>query len=122
MDVRAKASSRFDALLLATIDETLNYVLGESNAKIVYQYLEAEFCKKEEIPQKLDYFSTALHDLIGTGRGQMYGAACIIEATIAEAFALKFGRHFAEKGPFDFPGYINKLKQWFLEKESENIP
>ena len=98
-------------MLLLSIDETMNYVLGEVNAEIIYRYLEAKYCRKEEIPQKLELFSSALRDLIGTGRGQMLGAACILEETIAEAFALKLGKSFGEKHPFDFVAYINRLKQ-----------
>ena len=108
---KVKVSDKFDDLLLLSIDETMKYVLGEANAAIIYRYLEENSCSKEEIPQNLDLFSSALRDLIGNGRGQMLGAACILEETIAETFALKLGKTFGEKHPFDFVGYINRLKE-----------
>jgi hypothetical protein len=117
----ANKSSKFDELLLMTIDETMNYVLGKTNTAIIYRYLEANSCTKEEIPRKLEFYSSALRDLIGNGRGQMLGAACILEETIAEAFALKLGKSFWEEHPFDFPGYVKRLKQIYLQSQIENI-
>jgi hypothetical protein len=113
-------SCKFDELLLMAIDETMNYVLGEANTAIVYRYLEANSCTREEIPRKLEFYSSAIRDLIGNGRGQMLGAACILEETIAEAFALKLGKSFGEEHPFDFPGYVKRLKQTYLQSQIEN--
>jgi len=107
---RTKLSDKFDDLLLTSIDEAMNYVLGKANAAIVYRYLEANSCSKEEIPKKLEVFCSALTDLIGNGRGQMLGAACILEETIAESFAFKLGKTFEKRYPFDFVEYVNKLK------------
>lgn len=111
----AKLSNKFDELLLLAIDETMKYVMGERNAAIIYRHLEANYCAKEEIPQKLELFSSVLRDLIGNGRGQMLGAACILEETIAEALALKLGEDFVEKRPVDFVGYIEELKKTYLK-------
>jgi hypothetical protein len=117
----SKKSNKFDELLLLAIDETMNYVLGEANATIIYRYLEANSCSKEEIPRRLEFYSSALRDLIGNGRGQMLGAACILEETIAEAFALKLGKSFEENHPFDFLEYIKRLKQTYLQGEIKNV-
>ena len=109
-------SNKFDTLLLISIDETLNYVLGEINAAIIYRYLEAKDCTKEELPQKLEFFSLTLRDLIGNGRRQMLGAASVLEATIAETFAKKLETSFDETLPINFPEYIRQLKQKYLNK------
>jgi hypothetical protein len=106
----------FDTLLLSTIDETLSYVLGEINANIIYEYLKSNSCGKQEIPQKLDFFSEALRDLLGTGRGQILGVAAILEETIAEAFVLKFGKTFEDSRPLCLCKYIENLKQNFYSK------
>ena len=113
---KAEVSDKFDDLLLLSIDETMKYVLGEANTAIIYRYLEANSCSKEEIPQKLELFSSALRDLIGNGPGQMLGTACILEETIAETFAFKLGEIFRERHPFDFVGYINRLKETWSGK------
>jgi hypothetical protein len=114
----AKLSDKFDELLLQAIDKTMKYIMGEGNAAIFYRYLEAKYCIKEEIPQKLEFFSSALRDLIGIG--QMLGAACILEETIAETLALKLGENFAEKRPIDFVGCIKRLKETYLKNQIKN--
>ena len=113
----AKFSNRFDELLLLAVDETMKYVMGERNTTIIYRYLESKYCNKEEIPQKLEFFSSALRDLIGNNRGQMLGAASILEQTIAEAFARKIGRSFEAPRPINFPEYIKELKQKYIQKQ-----
>jgi len=109
----ARVSNKFDDLLLGVIDETMKYILGEANANIIYNYLESQSCSRREIPQNIDYFSSALRDLIGTGRGQMLGAACILEETIAETLALRLGQRFLKKQPFVFADYISALKELY---------
>ena len=113
----AKASAKFDKILLFAIDETMKYVMGEGNAAIIFNYLEANSCPKEQIPQKLELFSSALRDLIGNGRRQILGAACVLETTIAETFAARIGRSFDAHEPINFPRYIKQLKQAYIENQ-----
>jgi hypothetical protein len=120
MAENAELSDKFNELLLLVIDEAMKYVMGEGNAAIIYGYLEANYCIKEEIPQKLELFSSALRDLIGNSRGQMLGAACILEETIAEALTLKLGEKFVEEHPIDFVGYIKRLKETYLKNQIKN--
>jgi len=89
----------------------MKYVLGEANTEIVYRYLEANSCNRKEIPQKLEFLCSALRELMGSGHGKILGAACILEETIAEAFALKLGKSFNEKPPIDLVKYVNNLKE-----------
>jgi hypothetical protein len=59
--------SKFNELLLESIDETLSS-LGESPKTAIYSYLEKSFdIKKQEIPNKTSAFSTALRKLFGSG-------------------------------------------------------
>jgi hypothetical protein len=81
----------FDKLLVKTIDKTFRYVLGDQNALIVYRYLEKVSCPMRETPEKLDLFSAALRDLLGTGRGQILGVPAILEDAIVEALSSELG-------------------------------
>jgi hypothetical protein len=105
---------KFDRLLLLTIDDTIRYVLGDVNAEIIFRYIENNYCKIDSIPTNLECFSTALRDLIGPGRGQMLGAARILEETIAETLTEKLGMKFQEERPINFPTYIKYLKQTYV--------
>lgn len=116
MVLKPVVSDKFDELLLLAIDETMKYVLGEANAAIIYCYLERNNCIKEEIPGKLEFFSAALCDLIGCSRGQILGAAAILEEAIAESFALKVGVGFEKYQPMNFAEYIELLRRKCLEK------
>ena len=81
----------FDKILLKTLDRTFRSVLGERNTLIIYDYFEKSFCSKEEIPARLDLFSVALRDLLGTDRGQILGAPLILEGAIVEALSSELG-------------------------------
>jgi hypothetical protein len=93
------------------IDETLTAVLGAINVKIIYSYLEKKGCPREKIPQNLDLLSDTLRALLGPGRGQILGAASILEETIARAFADKLGVEFKAKRPICFSAYIEELRR-----------
>jgi len=70
----------------------------------------------ENVPKNLSYFSTGLRDLIGSGRNQMLGVACIVEETIAEALANKIGKRFEAQSPINFSEYIQNLKQEYIRE------
>jgi hypothetical protein len=111
---------RFDELLVKIIDETTKYCLGDANALIIRSYLEKKSCPLDEIPEKLEAFSMELRNILGFGRHQMYGAASILEETIAQALCLKLKIPYDQEGPIAFPDYIRKLKKaYYLEKEVE---
>jgi hypothetical protein len=81
----------FDEILLKTVDRTIRYVLGERNTLIIYKYFEKSFCSRQEIPARLDLFSVALRNLLGTGRGQILGVPAILEDAIVEALSSELG-------------------------------
>ena len=116
VDPQEKWSNEFDKLLLSTIDETIRYVMGNSNTDIIFSYIEKNYCIIENIPKNLNHFSDGLRDLIGPGRNQMLGAACIVEETIAEAFAMKIGQSFEAQSPINFPKYIQDLKRAYISE------
>jgi hypothetical protein len=112
---------KFDELLVKVIDETTKYCLGEVNALILYGYLAKKSCSMEEIPEKLEVFSTELRSLLGFGRRQIYGAASILEETIAHALCLKLKVPYDEKGPIVFSDYIRMLKNTYCQESKEDV-
>jgi membrane-anchored protein YejM (alkaline phosphatase superfamily) len=63
----ALSRSKFNGLLLESIDEALSS-LGEKAKTATYIYLQTKFnIKKDEIPNRVDVFSEALKRLFGLG-------------------------------------------------------
>jgi len=109
----------FDELLVATINEVLMDSLGPRNADIILRYLEQKSCPLPEVPRRLEVFSAELRVLLGFGRGQILGAASILEETIAIVMCSKSRIKFQEKPPIAFPQYITRLRAAFTEKKSK---
>ena len=101
----------FNDKLLQVIDETIVFCLGNTNANLIYEYLEKKGYPKQEIPENLDVFSDTLEKLVGVGRGQILGASIIMENAILSEFCKKLGIDFKEVGPGYFPSQIKKLKE-----------
>jgi len=60
-------NNNFDQLLLDAIDEGLSG-LGKAGKDSIYIHLEGFFnIRKQEIPNKIDAFSNALHRIFGLG-------------------------------------------------------
>lgn len=100
----------FDKLLVNTIDKTFRYVLGDRNTLIIYDYLEKVSCPMGETPKKLNLFSRALRNLLGTGRGQILGVPTALEDAIVEALSSKLGLKPDEKSKV-FEDRIRRLKE-----------
>jgi hypothetical protein len=107
---RLESTEDFDRVLLAIIDKTIKYVLGEQNTLIIYNRLEENSCPMQEIPRRLDLFSTVLRDLVGTSRGQMLGASAILEDAIVRALSSELGLK-PEKESTTFEERIRRLKE-----------
>ena len=107
----------FDELLVKVIDETTRYCLGDLNAMIVYDYLERKSCSLQEVPEKLEVFSVELRNILGFGRRQIYGAASILEETIAQALCLVLKMPYDESGPIVFADFVRDLKKVYYEKK-----
>jgi hypothetical protein len=100
----------FDRLLVKTIDKTIRYVLGNRNALIVYEYLNKVSCPIRETPKKLDLFSKALRDLLGSGRGQILGVPAVLEDAIVEALSSELGLKPDRKSTV-FEDRVRRLKE-----------
>lgn len=82
-----------------TVDKVLTQILGQQAAQIIYDYLESKyFIRRNEIAEKLDAFSWALREYLGTG-------ALVIEGVILENLGLS---GLEENKDVDFP---ERLKQ-----------
>jgi hypothetical protein len=108
----------FDELLVKTIDKTFRYVLGDRNALIIYEYLRKVSCPIQEIPKKLDLFSTALRKLLGTSRGQILGVPAVLEDAIVQALASELGLKPDEKSGV-FESRIRKLKEKYNNEQEK---
>lgn len=106
-------TSDFDTLLLQAIDETIRYCLGDINAQLIYNYLERKGILKKEIPQRLDDFVMEFENVVGFGRGQVLGAAQIIEEAILKAFCTKLKINYVETGSRYFPYQIKMIKETY---------
>jgi hypothetical protein len=106
---------QFDALLLKSIDDVFTEVVGELNAKIIFDYLEKKSCPISEIYQRLDTFSEEIRMLLGSGRGQMLGSARVLERTVLEVLCSRIGIAF-DPERIDFPGYVRELKEAYEQK------
>lgn len=103
--------NEFDDKLLQSIDEVISYCLGNANTHLIYEFLEKKGCSKKEIPEKLDVFVDSLEKLVGVARGQILGAATIMENAILESLCRKLGIKSEEVGSGYLPIQIRKLKE-----------
>jgi hypothetical protein len=112
----------FDKLLLKTIDDVLRECLGETNARIVFNYLEKRSCAVLEIPLKLEVFSRELRMLLGSGSDQILGSGAILEETVVEVLCHKIGVKPSVRTPINFPDYVRKLKKVYcLAKKLQEV-
>jgi hypothetical protein len=118
--MRLNDIDEFDRLLLQAIDETIRYCLGDINSQLIYNYLERKGISKQDIPKKLDAFVIEFENVVGFGRGQILGAAQIMEEAILKAFCIKLKISYVDNGSRYFPDQIRKIREalpCFLEKE-----
>jgi hypothetical protein len=111
-------SDHFDSLLLQTIDETVRYCLGETNAQLIYNYLEKKQCPRQDIPKNLAIFTMEFENLIGSGKGQILGVAKIMENAIVKALCTKLEIKLNENSPSYFPAQISHLKEIYTQQKA----
>jgi hypothetical protein len=104
----------FDSELLKVIDETIAFCLGEINMHILYQYMERKGVPKQEIPNRLEVFAESLENLVGTGRGQILGAAQILENAILKGLSKRVAIKYDEAVPGYFPEKCRRIKEMYL--------
>ncbi len=113
-----KKSEQFDEMLSAAIDKTLRYVLGDINTSVVYNYLEKKGCSLKEIPANPGEFSTELRNILGSGRGQILGAASILEETILEILCKELEIDLDIPKPAQFADTIKKLRNTYIKRKT----
>jgi hypothetical protein len=106
---------KFDDLLLQVIDKTVRYVFGDVNAGIIYEYLQKNGCALHEIPTKPSAFSMGLRKILGSGRGQLLGAAPILEEGILEALCAELKIKVDMQSATCFADHIKKLRRVYDE-------
>jgi len=79
----------FDRLTVEVIDDALKYCLGETNASVIYNYLEKRDYPLSEIPNRPEKFSEELRNILGFGSRQILGAPSILEEAILEILCKK---------------------------------
>jgi hypothetical protein len=115
-DIRDRDSDGFDGMLSQAIDKTLRYVLGDINTTVIYSYLDKKGCKSNEIPAKLEEFSTGLRMILGSGRGQILGAASILEETIVENLSTELEICLDNPRLTQFSDNIKKLRKAYDDR------
>ncbi len=108
----------FDNLLIQVTEETFKYCLGDSNAVIIWNYLEKQNCSLTEMPKNLEVFSEELRNIMGFGRGQILGAASILEGTIFEILCKRIEVKSEHEIPINFPIQVRKLRNQYKGEET----
>ena len=113
-----KKSEQFDEMLSAAIDKTLRYVLGDINTDVVYNYMEKMGVSLKGIPANPGEFSTELRKILGSGRGQILGAASILEETVLEILCKEVEIDLDIPKPAQFADTVKKLRNAYVEGKS----
>jgi hypothetical protein len=117
---------RFDKLILETVDEVLKTALGDKSTQMIYEYLKMKSCLPNEIPMKLEIFSTELRNILSDDSSPTrfsdgvtpMGRSAIIERTISRILCRKLRLDFKETGPVHFSSLISELRMLYnSEKE-----
>lgn len=112
----------FDELLRRAIEETINYIFGDINAQIIFNYLERKGCGLKQVPAKPRLFSAELRNILGTGRGQLLGAAPILEEAILEALCGEIRVKFERFDGKSFSDHIESLRKSYRKRANEGSP
>lgn len=119
---KRELEEEFERCLLEAIDESMVHILGETATQAIYFHLEHnEQMKREDIPDNLEKFVSALERVFSVG-------ALVIEKAIMEnlysrisAKNKKLSLRYETKEQFNFIDYITDLKSIYV-KEGVNTP
>ena len=90
----------FRRLLLESIDETTHILLGEKPHRVLFERVGNDFhLKREQIPNRLGDFQTALTALIGAG-------SPVLVRAIIRNFCGKLETPFVRKDEYDLEAYV----------------
>ena len=108
----------FDQLLLNIIDNVIEDVFGKMNSNAIYNHLEKAGCPRHEIPRKPEIFSAEMRNILGHDRGQILGAASIIEKAILKALCTQLKIEFNHVGTTSFADYVKNLREAYDNEKS----
>lgn len=108
----------FEETLLTTVDEILQYTLGDFGTQVIYNYLERTVFQSQKFPPNWTDSPRNLK-LLGDGKGQILGSAPILEEAIAERLCAKLGMPTPGRLPMAFSIFIRKLKENYFSKRKE---
>ena len=87
-------------MLLESVGETIHALLGDEPQRVLFERLGNDFhLKREEIPNRLGDFQTALSALLGAG-------SPVLVRAITRRLCGKLGISFVRKDEYDFEAYI----------------
>jgi len=101
----------FDQLLLNIIDRVIEDVFGKTNSNVIYDHLEKSGCPRHEIPMKPEIFSAEMRSILGHDRGQILGAASILEDAILKALCSGLKTEFNPESNASFADHIRSLRE-----------
>lgn len=101
---------------MQAVDKTVRYIFGDVDAGIIYEYLQNNGCALHEIPTKPSAFSIGLRKILGSGRGQLLGAASILEEAILEALCDEIEIKFDRSDGKSFADHIKSLKESYRKR------
>ena len=103
--IRVKKKSKFNMLLLESIDEGLKDIFGETATEIIYDYLKDKYSlKREEISEKLEVFIEGLEAFFSSS------AACVVKKNVLKNFYSTFGLQYQNEEGHSFIDHVTKLR------------
>jgi hypothetical protein len=110
----------FNDILSRVIDRTLRHVFGDINTGVICKYLESRGCSLSDIPAKPNEFSAELRNILGSGRGQILGAASILEETIVETLSAELKMDPDSLRPARFADNVKKLREAYHNRKNDS--
>ena len=103
--IRVKKKSKFNMLLLDSIDEGLKEIFGGTATEIIYDYLKDKYSlKREEISEKLEVFIEGLEAFFSSS------AACVVKKNVLKNFYSTFGLQYQNEEGHSFIDHVTKLR------------
>lgn len=100
----------FHRLLLTSVEDVIQEVLGERPLRAVLSTLQRSFhIKREEIPERLEDFQNALAELFGAG-------APVITRAIVRRLCARLGIPYQQRSHPDLKTYVEDCKVRYKQK------
>jgi hypothetical protein len=106
---------------LNAVDHAIEGIFGKRNAEVIYDHLEKNGCTRYEIPTKPEVFSMEIRNILGRDRGQILGAASILEGAILKALCSQLKTNFTEEKHASFAESIKRLREVYENEKSANL-